>query len=64
MYILIKCLGLGEPEGQDEALQIAAILFIGKGKFRCVRYFAISVTILNKISVSEIVTIMELRNIY
>lgn len=54
----------GEPDGQDEVLQIVVTLLVGKGKFRSALYASNPVTTLNKISISEIVTIMELRNIY
>lgn len=54
----------GEPDGQDETLQIIVILLVRKGKFRCALYVSNPVTMLNKISISEIVTVMELRNIY
>lgn len=63
MYIN-KMTGSGEPDGQDEALKIVVILFVRKGKFRCALYVSNPVTMLKKISISEIVTIMELRKIY
>lgn len=61
---IIKITVSGEPDGQDEALQIIVILLVRKGKFRCALYVSNPVTMLNKISITEIVTIMELRNIY
>lgn len=59
-----KVIGIGELVGQDEALQIAEILLVGKTNFRCALYVTNSVTMLNKITISKVVTIIKLRNIY
>jgi len=68
-YLLIEnflwnVIGIGELVGQDEALQIAEILLVGKTNFRCALYVTNSVTMLNKIKISKVVTIIKLRNIY
>ena len=59
-----KVIGIGKLVGQDEALQITAILLAGKTNFRCALYVTSSVTMLNKILISKVVTVMKLRNIY
>lgn len=68
-YLLIEnflwnVIGIGELVSQDEALQIAEILLVGKTNFRCALYVTNSVTMLNKIKISKVVTIIKLRNIY